>query len=213
MKNTPMRERYHHGDLRQALIEAALAELDAHGELPSWRALARACAVSQTAPYRHFDSFESLQAAVAAAAFDQLTQSIEQVGAELPDPYARLGAGLRAYVEFGRQHPSWYALMFGNHLVQPLREEVRTAGRAAYATLISAINACGVPQPENVAFTVWSAVHGIADLVGNGISPPDAPSGVADSAVEGVFAMCVSYVKQAAARPITVRSKRARASP
>ena len=213
MKNTPMRQRYHHGDLRQSLIDAALAELDAHGELPSWRALARACAVSQTAPYRHFDSFESLQAAVAAAAFDQLTAAIERAGGEISDPYARLASGLRAYVQFGRSHPSWYALMFGSHLMQPLREEVGTAGRAAYATLTSAITACGVVGAERVAFTVWSAVHGIADLVGNGILPPDAPSDGVDAAVEGVFEMCLSHVRQAAARPISVRGRRGRASP
>lgn len=208
-----MRERYHHGDLRRALIDAALAELDAHGELPSWRGLARACAVSQTAPYRHFDSFESLQAAVAAAAFEALTRAIERAQGECADPYARLTAGLRAYVEFGRTHRSWYALMFGNHLVRPLREEVHIAGRAAYATLTSAITACGVPQAEDVAFTVWSAVHGIADLVGNGIAPPDAPSGVSDSAAEGVLDMCLSYVRQASSRAPTVRGRRARASP
>ena len=208
-----MRERYHHGDLRQALIDAALAELDLHGELPSWRGLARACAVSQTAPYRHFDSFETLQTAVAAAAFGQLTRMIERAGAELTDPYARLLAGLRAYVQFGRSHPSWYALMFGNHLVRPLREEERSAGRAAYATLIDAIAGCGVVNAEEVAFSVWSAVHGIAHLAGNGISPPDAPSGSAHQAMEGVFEMCLSHVRQAAQRPVSARGKRARASP
>jgi len=196
-----MRPRYHHGDLRQALIDAALEELDGRGELPSLRALARACAVSQTAPYRHFDSFEALQAAVAAAAFERLTAAIGAAGGTLSEPVARLAAGLRAYVEFGCRHPSWYELMFGRNLALLKRPEVGAAGRAAYATLIDAIGACGVEAPQAVAFTVWSALHGMTDLAGSGLTPPDAAPDIASAAVDGLVVMCVDYVQGALSPP------------
>jgi AcrR family transcriptional regulator len=193
-----MRKRYHHGDLRQSLIDAALAELDERGELPSWRALARACAVSQTAPYRHFDSFETLQAAVVTAAFGRLNETILEAAAGIEEPFARLAAGLRAYIEFGCRHASWYELMFGRNLALLKHEEVAAAGRAAYATLTGAIADCGVATPDDIAFTVWSALHGVADLVGNGLSPPDAGRDSGQRAVDGLIDMCVAHVRCAA---------------
>lgn len=196
-----MRRTYHHGGLRQAFLDAALAALDAAGELPSWRALARACEVSQTAPYRHFDSFEALQAAVAAEAFVRLARAVVEAGAGARDPRARLAAGLRAYVQFGFRHPSWYELMFGRNLALLKRPEVASAGTAAYQTLIDAITACGVADPARTAFVLWSALHGITDLAGSGLRPPIAATGPGEerAVVADVVAMCVAEVARAAA--------------
>lgn len=204
-----MRATYHHGDLRQAFLEAALAALDAAGELPSWRALARACAVSHTAPYRHFANFEALQAAVAAAAFARLSATIEAATGGESEAFARLAAGLRAYVGFGRDHPSWYELMFGRSLELLQHDETREASLHAYGTLVSAIAACGVRAPASAAFTLWSALHGLTDLARSGLRPP-VPGDAGGDPLEGVITMCVAHVQALAARDAAPPARAAR---
>ena len=185
---------YHHGDLREALLDAALASLDEHGELPSWRALARACAVSHTAPYRHFANFDALRSAVAAACFRRLTAAVGAAAGKATDPYARLAAGLGAYVRFGQRHPSWYDLMFGRQGGAFGDAEVSAAGQEAYGTLVTAVSHCGVREPAGVAFAVWSALHGLTDIAASGIAPP--AGGRAPRVLgEEVIAMCVAYVR------------------
>lgn len=193
-----MTRSYHHGDLRQTFLEVALESLDIHGELPSWRALARACSVSQTAPYRHFANFETLQVAVAAAAFERLTMTIKAATEGERDPFARLAAGLIAYVQFGRQHPSWYELMFGRNLRLLKRDDAPTAGTTAYSSLVTAIAACGVSTAPAVAFTLWSTVHGITDLDCSGLRPPITGDSAANP-LDDVIAMCVAHVRALAA--------------
>ncbi len=190
-----MRAQYHHGDLRGSLLEAALAGLDQHGELPSWRALARACAVSQTAPYRHFENLEALQIAVATECFARLTQTIRAATEKLHDPFERLARGLQAYVAFGRAHPSWYELMFGRTLVKSGDEALQAAGATAYGTLVEAIAACEVTTPAEVAFTLWCAVHGITDLAASNLQPP-LPKRTRHNPTDSVVTMCVNHVRE-----------------
>ena len=190
-----MRAQYHHGDLRSSFLEAALASLDQHGELPSWRALARACAVSQTAPYRHFENLDALQIAVATECFARLTQTIRAATEKLRDPFARLASGLQAYVAFGRAHPSWYELMFGRTLVKSSDEALQAAGAAAYDTLVEAITACQVTAPTDVAFTLWCAVHGITDLAASSLKAP-LPNRAKHNPTDSVVTMCVTHVRE-----------------
>lgn len=208
-ENSAVRGTYHHGDLRQTFLDAALESLDTHGELPSWRALARACSVSQTAPYRHFANFESLQAAVAAAAFERLSAAIEAATQGQRDPFDRLAAGLRAYVQFGRQHPSWYELMFGRNLNLLKRDEASAAGTAAYGTLVAAIAGCGVRAAPAAAFTLWSAVHGITDLARSGLRPPIASDDGANP-LDDMLTMCVAHIRALAARATSPQKARAK---
>jgi AcrR family transcriptional regulator len=181
---------YHHGELRAALLEFALVSLDRDGTLPSWRALARACGVSQTAPYRHFANHDALQAALAAACFERLTASILQATRDVREPRGRLAAGLRAYLEFGRKHPSWYALIFER---KP-PSAAAPSGAAAYHTLIAGVTACGVDDPPTVAFALWCALHGLTALTVRGLTAPVAPAR-ADAAIEAVIAMCLAHVE------------------
>jgi len=181
---------YHHGELRVALLEVALMSLDRDGSLPSWRALARACGVSQTAPYRHFANHDALQAALATACFERLTASILAATGHARAPRERLTAGLRAYLEFGRQHPSWYALIFER---KPPSDAARS-GAAAYDTLIAGVTACGVDDPPQVAFALWCALHGLTALTARGLTAPVAPARD-DAAIEAVIAMCLAHVE------------------
>lgn len=184
---------YHHGELRPALIAAALDALDRDGELPSWRALARACSVSHTAPYRHFQSYEDLQAALAAECFRRLAKKIDAARARPTAPFDKLRAGSAAYIAFGRAHPAWYRLMF-EHV--NATDESRAAGAAAYATLVDAIASCGVREPLPIAASVWAAQHGVVDLLRLKVRAPGL-HGDEDALIERVLDSTVSQARVA----------------
>lgn len=207
-----MHASYHHGDLREALVRAALEGLDRGGTMPSWRALARACGVSQTAPYRHFASLEALQAAVAAACFRRFVAWGEKRLARERDPFARVAAAIRGYVRFATEHPHWYALMFGNAVDYRRYEEAQQAGLAAFALLADAVRDCGVPQPEQAAYVLWAGHHGLSDLVRLGMRPPGTPA--TGEATELLVAMSIEWLRGLAgsARKAPARRRVRRAS-
>ena len=201
-----MGENYHHGDLRAALVEAALEGLQRDGAVPSWRALARACNVSQTAPYRHFESFEALQAAVAAEGFRRLSQQIKTAAAGISDPLERLAAGIRAYIAFGRAHGSWYALMFSGIADRSHFPEAGEAGGNAFGLLVGVVAEAGADNPPAVAYTIWAAHHGLTDLFRGRLKPPDFEH-TADALVERNIAMAQAYLRT------VVEGDRARTAP
>src|SRR5258705_11694555 len=103
---------YHHGDLRAALVRAALALLDESGETAlSLRAVARRAGVSAAAPYRHYADREALVSAVAAVGYRELA---EQLAAAHPSPStpAQLASGAIAYGQFRPDRPAPFRLMF-----------------------------------------------------------------------------------------------------
>ena len=193
-QHVAMANSYHHGDLREALLDAALSALDEHGALPSWRALARACAVSQTAPYRHFANFDDLQVAVAAACFRRLTAAVRTATAKADDPFERLAAGLTAYFRFAYRHPSWYELMFGRKRALLENAEVQAASAEAYGTLVNGVAACGVVDSAAQAFSLWCAVHGLADIAASGLRSPVPGTRPADLPA-AVVEMCVAHIR------------------
>src|SRR6185503_6885495 len=110
--------RYHHGDLRRALIDTALAMVT---EEAAWnftlREVARRAGVSHAAPYNHFEEKAALLAEVAALGFDSLKQAMEAAAGRHPRSARRAFAGIAdAYVRFGVNHPAHYRLMFGAEL-------------------------------------------------------------------------------------------------
>lgn len=191
------RKQYHHGELRPALIDAALVALERDGELPSWRALARACGVSQSAPYRHFESLDALRSAVAAECFRRLAASIEAAIAPIEEPFSRLEAGCTAYVRFGLTHPAWYALMFSAKADAERHPETAEAGAAAFGTLVEGVARCGVPDPLGTAYIVWTAEHGLVDILRSGIHIPELALD-ADAKIERHLQMITKYVRAVA---------------
>jgi AcrR family transcriptional regulator len=184
------RDAYHHGDLRSALVRAALKALAKNGELPSWRALALACGVSQSAPYRHFESYEDLQAAVATECFRALTAAVETAITKATKPMDRLALGMRAYVAFGRENPAFYALMFPRALST---EETELASRRAFGTLVEGVTECGASEPILLAQTLWTALHGTVDLLRIGLPPEEEGGGGA--LLDRVIEMCIDHVE------------------
>jgi AcrR family transcriptional regulator len=190
------KKQYHHGDLRDSLVREAIASLEASGELPSWRALARACGVSQSAPYRHFDGLDELRSAVAAEGFRRLGSRLRAATRKHTDPLEAFEAGFRAYVRFGAKHGSLYGIMFEQG---PSSPEVAAASAEAYSTLLTALAALGIRDPLRVAFVVVTAHHGLVDFVRRGFEIGGVPTG-ADALAEVVLPMLRAYIADELAR-------------
>ncbi len=152
---------YHHGDLRNALLDAARALLE-EGPLTdlSLRAVARRAGVSHAAPYRHFPNHESLLVELATEGFVELRGEIvaasQQKGAE-SDRIAKIGA---AYMRFVARRPALARLMFGPQL--PNRDRFEGLGTAADS--IGAEIGTALHDPA-LGLGVWAAVHGLAMLI------------------------------------------------
>lgn len=169
------RDRYHHGDLRRALVQAAVRTIGAHGvDGLTLRGVGNALGVSRTALYRHFTDKGALLAAVAAEGFRmlrvELTESWERGG----HGHEGLEAMGVAYVRFASAHPSHYRVMFGADISSLEHAELREEGPAAFQVLVDAIAALQAQQlargdePRQMALFVWAAVHGVAMLAIDG---------------------------------------------
>lgn len=165
---------YHHGDLRQSLIEAACEHLlESGADTLSLRALARKVGVSQTAPYRHFESKSALFRAIALYGFELLAEEMAAVAKlhedDVKQAFVEIGV---AYVDFARRHPEKYQLFFDSALVDfQESEELMRAGTNAFEVLLGVIKqgieqGIFVDKPIHlVAGTAWSSVHGAASLL------------------------------------------------
>lgn len=157
---------YHHGNLRQSLLEAALVILEQQGEAGlSLRDLARAVGVSPAAPYRHFDSRAALLEALAVTGFQRFTARMQDVLASAPDdPVAAMG---KTYVVFALQNANLFRLMFSPQLKKDGRPGLRMAADAAFATLRLAVGG-NRPDARIRALSAWAKVHGLAVLLLDG---------------------------------------------
>jgi AcrR family transcriptional regulator len=184
MTRAPTTKRYHHGELRSALIAAALVMLERDGPAAiTLRGLARVLGVSPMAPYHHFDDRAALLAAVAAAGFDRLTQrKIESQAQESDAPKSSLIAGTASYVAFVIENPNLFRLMLSNEFADQHRyPDLRRAAAAPAGLLISRIGdlLAGTGQtalsPRDCAQMLWGFAHGIGTLALDGqIAPADA---------------------------------------
>ncbi|MEG3614104.1 TetR/AcrR family transcriptional regulator [Isoptericola haloaureus] len=175
------RTSYHHGDLRAALLRAAVDSLEA-GEAFSMRGVARRAGVSPTAPYRHFADREALDAAVAVEAFHDLRQELERAVADLPatagpvDEIAALGV---AYVSFALRRPAVFRLMFGHECDDENDERVRAA-RELHVVLDRVVER-SIPAADvpSLSTALWGLAHGLAFLHLDGKLPPGSDDEVA----------------------------------
>lgn len=175
---------YHHGDLRTALLDAAvgLVEREGAGQV-SVRAIAREAGVSHAAPYHHFQDREALLAGVAIRGFEALGEALrrgaegaEDAGDAGSGPLARLqGAGV-GYVRFAVERPEMYRLMFGGLLSDRSRHpDLKAAADAAFGVLLELLapgggGDAGAPAAVNpVALAAWANVHGLASLLIEGL--------------------------------------------
>jgi len=173
----PKRRSYHHGNLRQALLDSALRLVQNEGvEGLTLRGAAALAGVSQAAPYRHFADKQALLAAVAEEGFRALTAAMRRAGdAQTDEPLARFRAFGLAYVAFATRQPSHFRVMFGravaDHSAHP---SLAAAAGEAFDLLLRAIEDCQragfarQDDPRRLALSAWSMVHGLSALVVDG---------------------------------------------
>lgn len=168
---------YHHGNLREALMRAALALIQQKGPHGfSFAEAARAAGVSAAAPYRHFRGLDELLADVARQGFEKLEQALTAAWQDgRPNAFAAFERVGKAYLEFARKEPAYYAAMFEAGLPPDLDADLRQAADRAFAVLRSASEALSErlakdrrPPAMMMSLHIWALTHGIASLFGRG---------------------------------------------
>ena len=180
---------YHHGDLRAALVRAAMELLEESGETAlSLRAVARCAGVSPAAPYRHYADREALVSAVAAVGYRELAERLAAAHPAPSTPEQLASAGV-AYVEFALERPALFRMMFGEPCDRDNDE--RVAATAAVSLYLREIVARCFPHAdaEALAPAIWALVHGLAFLHLDGKLDAPTPSAVADQVIGAIHGL------------------------
>ncbi|MDH4983847.1 TetR/AcrR family transcriptional regulator [Hyphomicrobium sp. D-2] len=171
------RRGYHHGNLREALIAAALELISKKGPAGfTFADAARAAGVSPAAPYRHYRDRDALLADIARRGFDAFADALAQAWNDgKPTPRAAFERVGRAYLDFAAKEPAQFSAMFESGLPMGDYPEVREAGERAFAVLRQACDALAATLPPAkrppslmMALHIWSLSHGIAALFSRG---------------------------------------------
>lgn len=163
---------YHHGDLRNACIDAALGIIEEEGLAGvTLRSVSERIGVSRSAPYRHFKDKRELLAACTTHGFRQLEQAVKKAADAIEgNTVEQFIAGSLAYAYFGAEHPRLYNLMFSSEMSDREYPEAAEAGAASFQVpvdLLAAAQREGMVKqgdPRLQAFALWSTLHGVVTL-------------------------------------------------
>ena len=188
---------YHHGDLKNTLIDAAIDIIHKDGRRAlTLRGVAAAAGVSRNAPYRHYKNKEALLAAVAESGFREFTLLMDNNIREETDPLEKIIKQACAYVEFARSHPAQFEVMFRFNLMSFFGyPDLLDAASGAASRLLSSIQACQeagiVRQGDSIklGFGAWSMIHGLATLIVGGMFPLDIKEDVKLESIVREYAM------------------------
>ena len=163
---------YHHGDLRDALVQAALREAEREGpEAISIKALAKQLGVSQPAPYRHFADRDALLQAASAEAFRQFNAILSEA-IKRPSKRSKLSRFAQTALEFGLRRNGIYRLMFASRTMAcaTTDSELHVAARETFALLVESFEAPAIGLlRERHALQIWAALHGVISLAEQGL--------------------------------------------
>jgi AcrR family transcriptional regulator len=172
------RRPYHHGNLREVLLEGALRIIAEAGPAAfTLREVARRAGVSHNAPYRHFRDKDALLAAVAAQGFRELTRAMREAGERQAKPIDKLKQSGLAYVAFAIRRPEHFTVMFDAPVGGTDDADYLQASQEAFTTLVNFIRDCQEKGQLRAGSTLeralyaWSLVHGIAKLAVAGRFP------------------------------------------
>ena len=165
MSTSPLPRGYHHGDLRRALLDTALALIEARGpDDVSLREVARQVGVSPAAVYRHFPDKQALMEAVAGEGLVRLAAAQHAAAEACSDLHARFAASGKAYVRFALDNPGLFRATFtypGLKSADPSRDE---AGRLLHGHAMALADG-DTKAAQLVATRAWALVHGLALLI------------------------------------------------
>ena len=169
---------YHHGNLKEALLQAALGLIAEKGAAGfTFADAARMAGVSPAAPYRHFRDRDELLSSIAQRGFEQfealLTQAWDDGRPDTVTAFERVG---KAYLAFARAEPAFYSAMFESGLPVDLNPTLMAASERAFAVIraaaerLAALAPPGTPRPPALmmALHIWSMSHGVASLFARG---------------------------------------------
>jgi len=169
---------YHHGNLKEALLQAALGLIAEKGAAGfTFADAARMAGVSPAAPYRHFRDRDELLSSIAQRGFEQfealLTQAWDDGRPDTVTAFERVG---KAYLAFARNEPAFYSAMFESGIPVDANPTLMAASERAFAIIraaaerLAALAPPGMPRPPALmmALHIWSMSHGVASLFGRG---------------------------------------------
>jgi AcrR family transcriptional regulator len=169
---------YHHGNLREALLRAAIRLIAEVGPIAfTLREVARRAGVSHNAPYRHFRSKDELMTAVATEGYRELTEAMKRATRDQDRPVDRLKRAGLAYVEFALRRPEHFEVMFDAPLSGPAHKDSNEAAHEAFSTLVGLVKDAQASReltagdPLEYTYLAWTMVHGVAKLAISGRLP------------------------------------------
>ena len=156
---------------RDKLVTEAALLLDAGGNAAvTLRAVAHAVGVSHNAPYRHFKDRSALLAAIAERDFKMLAAAFEQSRNEEGEPIERLKRALGKFIDYGRQYPARYRLLFSDPEVGAAEESLEAAALTAFVAFAGLVEdaqaTCALPSTSTRELTglIYATAHGLVDL-------------------------------------------------
>jgi len=173
-----MERSYHHGNLKEALVQAALDLIAQKGPAGfTFAEAARSAGVSPAAPYRHFRDRDELLSSIAQRGFEQFEAALSSAWDDgRPDTVTAFERVGKAYLTFAREEPSYYSAMFESGLPIDENPTLLAASERAFALIraaaerLAALAPPGVPRPPAMmmALHIWSMSHGVASLFARG---------------------------------------------
>ena len=169
---------YHHGNLKEALLQAALDLIAKKGAAGfTFADAARIAGVSPAAPYRHFRDRDELLSNIAERGFEQFESALSEAWNDgRPDTVSAFERVGKAYLAFAREKPAFYSAMFESGLAADVSAGLQAAGERAFAVIraaaerLAALAPPGSPRPPALmmALHIWSMSHGVASLFARG---------------------------------------------
>ena len=194
------RKKYHHGDLKNALINAGVEILSKEGiEGLSLRKVAQRAGVSHSAPYSHFPDKQSLIAAISTEGFNQLYDELDAVVSAHPkNPKRQLQQGALAYVQFALKHTDTFKIMFSGVLEKEKEYPAFVdISHKTFQRVVDVVRACQEARllrstpAEIMAMAIWGQVHGIISLALEGQIPH---SLLDDHSIEDVVSFAIEQM-------------------
>jgi len=168
-----MNSHYHHGDLKNALIKAGIEILSKEGiEALSLRRVAKKAGVSHTAPYAHFADKQALIAAIAAEGYKKLYEQLVSAQNPQDEPVAHLLATAHAYLQFALDEPDHFRITFSGVVeVEQNYPDYVEQSKRCFALVVAVVEDCQAGglfakgDPQLIAVSIWSCIHGFVQLL------------------------------------------------